>query len=436
MVLYLYMKKNHLKKKKNQSLIYQVILENSNANFSNKFVHISMNIWSLEWFIKNNQSFNCNISYRDLVNIFKFGNNNKSIAYNDNTDSSKINNNKSITYNDNVKEKSLEINNSWDCSICTFTNTVNMGSCAMCMNANVNDSESQQNDEIKQDNEINKKKSIIGYESTQNIDDLITSDEDDDMIQPNGKKRPFAAPIDHNIRDDEPSTKCRKINTNNAFKNDIDSSTNTKSSSSNNNIKSQSTKFGNGTINTFNTNDTNINTNIKLYANPNNDPIVTLNNMAIQHKWLVQQTHCMTVIEDVRLLWCKFAMIRDLHSTLGCKPIAILSGIGSKTSAKNWQKNYIAMKRCNEKRKGNNLPEMEMPINNQRLLINKYFEDSFDKTASEMRSMIKSPGNEWPLKTDSFVEEKDKTTLTKLIEQRYNIFITFKKLQKIHNVKK
>eukprot|EP01084_Bolivina_argentea_P076393 138443_1 len=393
MVLYLYMKKNHLKKKKNQSLIYQVILENSNANFSNKFVHISMNIWSLEWFIKNNQSFNCNISYRDLVNIFKFGNNNKSIAYNDNTDSSKINNNKSITYNDNVKEKSLEINNSWDCSICTFTNTVNMGSCAMCMNANVNDSESQQNDEIKQDNEINKKKSIIGYESTQNIDDLITSDEDDDMIQPNGKKRPFAAPIDHNIRDDEPSTKCRKINTNNAFKNDIDSSTNTKSSSSNNNIKSQSTKFGNGTINTFNTNDTNINTNIKLYANPNNDPIVTLNNMAIQHKWL-------------------------------------------ETSAKNWQKNYIAMKRCNEKRKGNNLPEMEMPINNQRLLINKYFEDSFDKTASEMRSMIKSPGNEWPLKTDSFVEEKDKTTLTKLIEQRYNIFITFKKLQKIHNVKK
>ena len=296
---------------------------------------------------------------------------------------------KDFNYND-VNKNEFDVtaikSSGWTCHVCTFMNYDNeLKGCSMCRAPRAKPVEF-----ITEDAEEKKphKETMIDDECVANIDDLM-SDEDD---------------IDIKIVEHQQPKKKRKLDTFGASQITYSPPSNAKTNF----------KFGND-------------------DNTNNDSpkdVKTLIiNIEANNKWLVGQTFKIVTVENVRIAGNRFAALRNVDDRLGCGPIGVISGCGSRTRVKNLQKLLIAFGLSNENRRRLGLDMFKLPVGST-MHLDQYCKDRFNKTRKQLEQSIKQPGDDWPEVGDDGITEEEVKRQQVVMQKRYDTYKAYKNLKK------
>lgn len=175
------------------------------------------------------------------------------------------------------------------------------------------------------------------------------------------------------------------------------------------------------------TNNSNTNTNPQI--SDTSDVETLINNMIVKNQWLKCQQFKVDTVDKYQRLLCRLAALRVIDESLGCLKLGTLSGCGSGTTAKNFQKLHIAITRANDDRKLLSLDEIDLPMGSN-VNLDKYLSDRFGKSRTELQGSVGKPGSVWPKEGDVGVTKKGIEEQQDMMQKRYDTLKAYKKLLK------
>ena len=236
---------------------------------------------------------------------------------------------------------------------------------------------------------------IMNDESTTNIDDLMSEDEDEHIkIVASPRQAQIVEPSRKKMK----LTKCQKFHS------------------------SQQKKAN---MNNYNNNNMFPNTSVVQPQNPS----TLISNLEQQHPWLRTQDFKAGTVSNFVILLHRVAACKRIDESLGCVPIGRLTGIGSSTTLNNYRKLRIAISKLNQKRQQDGYDVVEASVDIT-LELDRWCMDRFAMTKTQMISSVTKPGSYWPKEGEDGITKEQVDAQDVLMRSRHKIYKSWKQLNK------